>query len=152
MTDKTPEAGRTTPATGAVGSLVDQGVVRHTPGPWEVFRETYADGGTRIMVRTAAEGWCANICRGTTVMEGSRLRWADEDMSEETRAFHAADAQLIAAAPDLLRVLTTMRDALRAAGYATQAADAVIEQATGSETVTPNCVIEQTAICRPIAD
>lgn len=43
------------------------------------------------------------------------------------------DMRLMAAAPDLLNALTTMRDVLRDAGYLTGAADLAIAKATGAQ-------------------
>lgn len=103
----------------------------HTPGPWEVFHESRLDGGTRIFVRTAAFGWSAMVCRVTPIGEGSAMRWADEDMSDETRAANAADARLIASAPDLLAALIHIQQVACSESPELAIATEAIAKATG---------------------
>lgn len=101
---------------------------RHTPGPWEVVTPT-ANASTKARdvrtVRTSARKWSRRVARvyafGT----------ADAD----------ANARLIAAAPELLRVLTAAEHALRSyelsnanpdlAVRVADAAKAVLDQAEG---------------------
>lgn len=65
----------------------------HTPGPWEVF-----DGGEHLTISPTWGGF--TICR------------MHELYNDETIA---ANARLIAAAPEMLELLTEVRNSLRAA-------------------------------------
>jgi hypothetical protein len=71
-----------------------------TDGPWQVFKLTFADGGTRTFVQTSPESESSGIvCRVTPSNDGMPgLRWADEDMSEDCLRHVAADSAFIAAA------------------------------------------------------
>ena len=58
---------------------------------WRVERERFPDGGTRTYVVNHDGA----ICRMTPVIEGSSLRYADEDMTDEAQQRFASDAALI---------------------------------------------------------
>jgi hypothetical protein len=79
------------------GVLVEEDVMAHTPGPWQVFEEAALD--YRPCTIFGAEGGSqVAMCCG-----GGRVRAIDKP---EERA----NALLIAAAPELLEALKMMRD------------------------------------------
>ena len=68
---------------------------QHTPGPWKVLEHSWSD--TSIV----AEGFDHGIC----LLD---INYATEESQEADEAQMAANARLIAAAPDLLAVLQTI--------------------------------------------
>lgn len=80
----------------------------HTPGPWRVFSHSWSD--TSIL----ADGFDHSIC-------SLDINHATEESQEADEALMAANARLIAAAPDLLAAL---QGVLRVADRATLEFDA----------------------------
>ena len=74
---------------------------KHTPGPWEFEVETNDSGGWR------ARAQCVRIWNGATLIadyDTSACEYADDDEN-------AANARLMAAAPELLAALIDMDEA-----------------------------------------
>lgn len=86
---------------------------KHSPGPWAVSveRDT-GDGGRRIYV-SAVGPHSLTVCRVTPIIEGSRWRWAEEDMSDDWQRYSMANASLIAASPRLLSALRGLLEAVQ---------------------------------------
>ena len=78
---------------------------KHTPGPWNDFNHSWCE--TSIV----APNFDHAICR-------LDINHATEDSQESDEAVMAANARLIAAAPDLLEALQHAIDWLDAAGIA----------------------------------
>ena len=72
---------------------------KFTPGPWKVLEHSWSD--TSIV----AEGFDHGIC-------SLDINHATEDSQEADEALMAANARLIAAAPDLLAALQSAADSL----------------------------------------
>jgi hypothetical protein len=70
---------------------------KHTPGPWRVFNYSWSD--TSIL----ADGFDHGIC----LLD---INHATEESQEADEAVMAANARLIAAAPDLLTALWKLRN------------------------------------------
>lgn len=73
---------------------------KHTPGPWSVFKHSWSD--TSI----AAPSFDHAICR-------LDINHATEESQESDEALMAANARLIAAAPELLQALQRAESVLR---------------------------------------
>ena len=84
---------------------------KHTPGPW-----VFAWGGGHALVFDAKGG--------------PTIAAVPYDDAPDA-ALAAANARLIAAAPELLEALVSLTRTLNAAGYSTKQADAAIAKATG---------------------
>ena len=78
---------------------------KHTPGPWRVFEHSWSD--TSVL----AEGFDHAVC----LLD---INHATEESQASDEALMAANARLIAAAPDLLEALQHAIDWLDAAGIA----------------------------------
>lgn len=107
----------------AAGPL-DRGVGRHTPGPWEVV----AGDDYRIEAD-------AIPAKYPHLFPGDDLGRMVAMVGNRQPDFGAADAALIAAAPDLLNALRVLADAAEAKGIPCDAARAAIARALG---MTPN--------------
>ena len=94
---------------------------KHTPGPW-YWEEASENGEVRPVLRTKA-----TINR---VCDFGRDAWQDSLCGEPP---DAADARLIAAAPEMLEALVDCREALRRAGATGElkVVDDAIAKATG---------------------
>ena len=91
----------------------------HTPGPWKVFEHSWSE--TSIL----AEGFDHGICR-------LDINHATEESQEADSALMAANARLIAAAPDLLAALQEAVDGMGGSyGEWAPKAKAVIAKALG---------------------
>jgi len=75
--------------------------MNHTPGPWRIDPKIRrgTDGGKHAFLE---------IVNGSSLFWTAKVQTFDDDKGE-----YAANARLIAAAPDLLAVLKAMRDMLR---------------------------------------
>ena len=89
---------------------------KHTPGPW-VADDNEGFSQWSIWGRMAPSG------HGTP---GRKVAVVDDCSGHSD-----ADAQLIAAAPELLEALQSLVQTLKVAGYSTAHADAAIAKATG---------------------
>lgn len=74
---------------------------QHTPGPWRVFNHSWSD--TSIL----ADGFDHGIC----LLD---INHATEESQEADEALMAANARLIAAAPELLEMLGIARNYIEA--------------------------------------
>lgn len=112
----------------------------HTPGPWEVDADDIEQGADNIFTVSI---WAAgpdgdrphvgtvNAFSLLSETRGGTEYVTTDAPSSDKLAEAKANALLIAAAPDLLAAVTTMRNVLRSAGYLTGVADDAIAKATG---------------------
>lgn len=95
---------------------------KHTPGPWKTFNRSWCE--TSI----CAPGFDHGICC-------LDINHATEESQEADEALMAANARLIAAAPDLLEALQLTLNAVCLAGwegdFCSEKARAAIYKATG---------------------
>ena len=99
---------------------------KHTPGPWRYELYGYeADDIRHAVLSEANDLWVAATYRSGTT--------ANEDTSPEANAEAAANARLIAAAPDLLQFSIHMRDSFAIGSPIHMEACRLIAKATGEQ-------------------
>lgn len=102
---------------------------KYSPGPWKWKLEPEPFSGEHVLL-------IPGVCRITSIIDGSRLHWTHERMTDETQEGDLANAQLISCAPTMLSEMDRYAPILNR--LFTEHPDLWHEMAEGAGIATPN--------------